>query len=231
MRSFATIFVATERGVRTPCCNPLTPPWGIQRHATAWLLDVTSSAQDPSQILAGVADASWIPLAQRAAIYQRILQFKEDAVGKHTGFERQYAEQDLASWQVRWIRYLVRTKQYQAAATAIAALPKEIRDAQSAASGSARFARWPRSLERWTRYSLPIGRSRKARLRPKSYVTQPARSPKLATSNRHARFSNSSSPARSRATTWSPPTSSVWPKSASRRGTPPARSICCAASS
>ena len=46
------------------------------------------------------------------AIYQRILEFKEDAVGKLDGFEREYAEQDLASWQVRWIRYLVRTKQY-----------------------------------------------------------------------------------------------------------------------
>jgi tetratricopeptide (TPR) repeat protein len=105
---------------------------GDPASATAWLLDVTSSAQDPARVLADVADASWIPLAQRAAIYQRILQAKEDAAGKLTGFERQYAEQDLASWQVRWIRYLVRTKQYQAAATAIAALPKETRDAQSA---------------------------------------------------------------------------------------------------
>lgn len=101
--------------------------------ATAWLLDVTSSAQDSSQILAGVADASWVPLAQRAPIYQRILHLKQDAVGKHTGFERQYAEQDLASWQVRWIRYLVRTKRYPGAATAIAALSKETRDAQSVA--------------------------------------------------------------------------------------------------
>jgi cellulose synthase operon protein C len=100
--------------------------------ATAWLLDVSSSAQDPARVLADVADAAWIPLAQRAAIYQRILQFKDDAVGKHTGFEREYAEQDLASWQVRWIRYLVRTKQYQSAAAAIAALPKETRDAQAA---------------------------------------------------------------------------------------------------
>jgi tetratricopeptide (TPR) repeat protein len=105
---------------------------GDPASATAWLLDVTSAAQDPSQILTGVADASWIPLAERAAVYQRILQFKEDAVGKHTGFERQYAEQDLASWQVRWIRYLVRTRQYQAAATTIDALPTETRDAQSA---------------------------------------------------------------------------------------------------
>jgi tetratricopeptide (TPR) repeat protein len=105
---------------------------GDPASATTWLLDVAASAQDPAHVLGDVADASWIPLTQRAAIYQRILQFKEDAVGKHTGFEREYAEQELASWQVRWIRYLVRTKQYQAAASAIAALPKETRDAQAA---------------------------------------------------------------------------------------------------
>jgi tetratricopeptide (TPR) repeat protein len=105
---------------------------GDPASATAWLLDVSSSAQDPARVLSDVADATWIPLAQRAAIYQRILQFKEDAVGKHTGFEREYAEQELVSWQVRWIRYLVRTKRYQGAAAAIAALPKETRDAQAA---------------------------------------------------------------------------------------------------
>ncbi len=99
--------------------------------ATAWLLDVATSAQDPARILADVADASWIPLAQRAPIYQRILQFKEDAVAQRAGLEREYAAQELASWQVRWIRYLVRTKQYQAASAAIAALPKETRDAQA----------------------------------------------------------------------------------------------------
>jgi cellulose synthase operon protein C len=105
---------------------------GDPSSATAWLLDTATSAKDPARVLSDVADASWIPLAQRATIYQRILQFKEDVVGKHTGFERDYAEQDLASWHVRWIRYLVRTKQYQAAAAAIAALPQETRDAQAA---------------------------------------------------------------------------------------------------
>jgi cellulose synthase operon protein C len=104
---------------------------GDPASATSWLLDVASSAQDPAHILGDVADASWIPLAQRAAIYQRILQIKEDEVEKHTSFERNYAEQELASWQVRWIRYLVHTKQYQAAAAAIAALPKETREAQA----------------------------------------------------------------------------------------------------
>src|SRR4029077_6841067 len=38
--------------------------------ATAWLLDLSSVVHDPTIILADVADASWIPLAHRAPIYQ-----------------------------------------------------------------------------------------------------------------------------------------------------------------
>jgi tetratricopeptide (TPR) repeat protein len=100
--------------------------------ATAWLLDVSSAAHDPTAILADIADASWIPLAQRAPIYQRILESKESAAGKLNGLERQYAEQDLGSWQVRWVQYLVRTKQYAQAGAAIAALPQEMRNTRTA---------------------------------------------------------------------------------------------------
>jgi len=106
---------------------------GDPASATTWLLDVSSAAQDPTQILADVVDAPWIPLAHRAPIYQRILQSKQDALGKLTGLERDNAQQYLGSWQVRWITYLVRTKQYAQAADAIAALPRETRDAQAAA--------------------------------------------------------------------------------------------------
>jgi predicted Zn-dependent protease len=105
---------------------------GDPASATAWLLDVSSSASDPARVLADVADASWIPLAQRATIYQRILESKENAVSKLSGLDRQYAEQDLGSWQVRWVQYLIRTKQYAPAAAALAALPKETRNSQSA---------------------------------------------------------------------------------------------------
>jgi cellulose synthase operon protein C len=101
--------------------------------ATTWLLDVSSAAQDPAQILADVVDAPWIPLAQRAPIYQRILQSKQDALGKLAGIERDNAGQYLGSWQVRWIAYLIRTQQYAQAADAIAALSKETREAQAAA--------------------------------------------------------------------------------------------------
>ncbi len=113
--------------------HPAYAAVGDPASATAWLLDVSSAAQDPTQILADVVDASWIPLAQRAPIYQRILESRQDALGKLAGFERDNAQQYLGSWQVRWISYLVRTRQYAQAADAIAALSKETRAAQAAA--------------------------------------------------------------------------------------------------
>src|SRR5207245_615637 len=48
--------------------------------STVWLLDLASVAQNPVAVLADVADASWIPVAQRAPIYQRVLQLKQDAI-------------------------------------------------------------------------------------------------------------------------------------------------------
>ncbi len=101
--------------------------------ATAWLLDLSAAAHDPTMILADIADASWIPLAQHAPIYQRVLESKQESVSKLTGIERDNAQQDLNSWQVRWIQYLVRTRQYSQASATIAALPKETREAQAAA--------------------------------------------------------------------------------------------------
>jgi tetratricopeptide (TPR) repeat protein len=100
--------------------------------ATAWLLDLASVAHDPPAILADVADASWIPLAQRAAIYERILDSKESAASKLTGLERQYADEELGAWEVRWVQYLLRTRRYAAAAAAIAALPQDTYKAQAA---------------------------------------------------------------------------------------------------
>jgi predicted Zn-dependent protease len=105
---------------------------GDPESATAWLLNVSSAAPDPTQILADVVDARWIPLAQRAPIYRHILEAELDALGALTGFERDSAQQSLGSWQVRWIKYLILTKQYAQAVNALASLPKETRDAQAA---------------------------------------------------------------------------------------------------
>jgi len=106
---------------------------GDPASATKWLIDVSSSAQDPTQVLSDIVDASWIPLNQRAPAYQHILESKQDALGKLAGLEHDSAQQELGQWQVRWIKYLVQTKQYAQGADAVVALPKETRDVQVAA--------------------------------------------------------------------------------------------------
>ena len=112
--------------------HPVYAAIGDSAAATTWLLDVSSASSDPAQILGDVANASWIPLAQRARIYQRVLELKENAVGESVGMEREAAQQDLIQWQVKWISYLVEsTKQYPEAAAAIDTLPKETRDGQA----------------------------------------------------------------------------------------------------
>jgi len=110
--------------------HPAYVAQGDPTAATAWLVDVASSASEPARILADVADASWIPQAQRAVVYRHLLELKEAAIGKLDGFERQNAQQDLGYWQERWVRYLVTTKQYAEAAAAILALPQETRQSQ-----------------------------------------------------------------------------------------------------
>jgi hypothetical protein len=105
---------------------------GDAASATLWLLDLVSVAPDPTQVLADLADAPWIPLAQRAAIYQRILENKMNAVSRAEGFQKESAEDDLRSWQVLWAKYLIQTKQFSQAADYLAALPVETRRARAA---------------------------------------------------------------------------------------------------
>jgi predicted Zn-dependent protease len=101
--------------------------------ATGWLLDMAAAAHDPSAVLADVVETPWIPLAQRAPIYQHILEAKQEAVLKAEGIEKESAQQNLRSWQVRWIKYLVATKQYPSAADAIASLSNQTRTVEAAA--------------------------------------------------------------------------------------------------
>jgi tetratricopeptide (TPR) repeat protein len=108
--------------------RPVFAAQGNPATATAWLLAVSSSATDPASVLADMADASWIPIAQRGVIYRQILELKENTVTKLDGLARESALQDLRSWQERQIDYLVRTKQFAAAGTAISALSQETRD-------------------------------------------------------------------------------------------------------
>ncbi len=100
--------------------------------ATLWLLDLASVAPDPTQVLADLADAPWIPLAQRTPIYQRILENKQNALSGAEGLQKDSAQEDLRSWQVRWAKYLIQAKQFPQAADFLAALPIETQRARAA---------------------------------------------------------------------------------------------------
>jgi predicted Zn-dependent protease len=101
--------------------------------ATTWLLDVSSSAPASISVLSDVVDAQWIPLAQRGPIFQRILEGNQKELVKTEGMERENAQSGLRSWQIRWIRYLIETKQFRQAGDFIVALQRDSQDSDGSA--------------------------------------------------------------------------------------------------
>ena len=101
--------------------------------ATAWLLDVSSSAPDPIVILSDVVDAQWIPLSQRGPILQRILEGKQAGLAKAEGLEQENAQSELRSWQIRWLGYLLDTKQFKQAGEFLATLPRDPQNTDASA--------------------------------------------------------------------------------------------------
>jgi predicted Zn-dependent protease len=99
--------------------------------ATAWLLDVSSSAPDPSAILSDVVDAKWIPLEQRGPIFQRILEGKQNTLAKAEGLEKENAQSELRAWQIRWLGYLLDTKQFAQANDFLVTLPRDPQNAEA----------------------------------------------------------------------------------------------------
>jgi tetratricopeptide (TPR) repeat protein len=101
--------------------------------ATAWLLDLSLSAPEPTVVLQDLVDAPWIPLPDRAPIFQRILEAMQAAAAKAEGLEQENAKSMLRSWQLRWVKYLVETKQYSQAGEQIEALRKDSPDSDNSA--------------------------------------------------------------------------------------------------
>lgn len=82
-------------------------------------------------MLEGLVEAKWIPLAQRDPLYQRILEIRQDKLKTLQGYEAEWAQRPLWEWQVRWLRHLIVTRQYERASAVLESLPQETRDAQA----------------------------------------------------------------------------------------------------
>lgn len=100
---------------------------GDSAAAVAWLVDLSTAAPDPVQVLSDIAFVPWIPLAQRGPIYQYILDAKQKALTKAQGLEKEQAINEVSQWQIHWADYLVQTKQFAQAGDFISTLPPETR--------------------------------------------------------------------------------------------------------
>jgi predicted Zn-dependent protease len=95
--------------------------------ASAWMMDLASAAPHPIAVLGDIVNATWIPLPQRGPIYRRILDAKQSALDNAQGLEKEGALEELHSWQIRWAKYLIATKQYAPAAEFLTGLAEEVK--------------------------------------------------------------------------------------------------------
>ena len=99
----------------------------------AWILDLAHVAPNEMEFLSNIAEARWVPDAQRELILQRILQLAQDAVGPARGEAHDAAVADLRRWQFKWVSYLLNTKQTDRAQAALDALPEDTHKANAPA--------------------------------------------------------------------------------------------------
>ncbi len=95
----------------------------------AWILDLARVAPNQEAFLSWIADAPWIPKPQQEAILRRGIEVSEERVAQSSGAERTAAEEILHRWQMRWLSYLVDTRQTERAQAVASAFTEEARKA------------------------------------------------------------------------------------------------------
>ncbi len=96
----------------------------------AWIIDLAKSAPDPSEFIGNIVKQNWIPDSQRPALYAALIQDARQKLEKSFGEARGWAESELRNRQFEWVDYLVDHKQTQAAKSALAAIPSDVRKAR-----------------------------------------------------------------------------------------------------
>lgn len=98
----------------------------------AWILQLYSVASNRSEFLESLVDSGLVPLEEREPIYQRILELHKQTVAKSEGYEKDNAESSLQQWQIAWLEYLLKVKQFERADKELETMSA---DARKAAEG------------------------------------------------------------------------------------------------
>jgi hypothetical protein len=102
-----------------------------------WVVEVSRTAPNPMELLGPLADDGAVPLAQREALYRRIIEGAEQQLAKSFGEARGQALATLAQWQMNYANYLLKSKQIDRAQAVLQAMTPAARE--SAAQQLARL--------------------------------------------------------------------------------------------
>ena len=92
---------------------------GDPQASVAFLLELASIAPEPNSVLESLVDVNWIPAKVRNPIYEQILAHLQDGLRNSTGISRQYAEENIRSWQARYAMHLVELHEFDRAAAVL----------------------------------------------------------------------------------------------------------------
>jgi len=84
-----------------------------------WVLDLSRAAANQAMVLSYLAHAEWMPENQREALFRRMVQAAESKVSQTFGDERVAAQNDLEQHRMRWLDYLMKTRQFAQAETVV----------------------------------------------------------------------------------------------------------------
>ena len=92
--------------------------------ASALLLELSADAPEKLEFLRQFTSSESKLKIDLEPIFRRALELAQEAAQKSEGVAKEYAQQDFESLQVRWLQYLLETKQYDHLRSELAAVPK-----------------------------------------------------------------------------------------------------------
>ena len=92
---------------------------GDPQAGIAFLLELASIAPDPNGVLQLLVNARWIPARMRNPVYEQVIAHLQSQLPAVGDASREYAEQNLRSWQARYAMHLVELQEFDQAAAVL----------------------------------------------------------------------------------------------------------------
>jgi hypothetical protein len=92
-----------------------------------WIANLSRSAADPVQFVGAIIERPWIPEAQKNILYKQIVENAEARVAQTFGDQQTSSQNQLWTWEMSWVEFLLAHRQNDQARQVFAMLPAEAR--------------------------------------------------------------------------------------------------------